>query len=46
MQQFLVYADYVNILGEDISTINKNKELVLDVNREIGSEADTNKLNI
>jgi hypothetical protein len=35
-QQFLVYADDVNMLGGNINIINKNEEALLDASRKFG----------
>jgi hypothetical protein len=33
--QLLVYADDVNLLGDNINTINRNKKALIDVNRRL-----------
>jgi hypothetical protein len=42
----LASADDVNIMGENIGTIKKNPEAVLDANNEVGLEANPEKLSI
>jgi hypothetical protein len=39
--QLLVYADDVNLLGDNIDTLKKNTETLIDANKEVGLEADT-----
>jgi hypothetical protein len=39
----LVYADDVNILGDDIDTIKKNTQTLIDASKEIGLEVNTEK---
>jgi hypothetical protein len=41
--QMLVYADDLNILGDDIDTIKKKKQTLIDASKEIGLEVNTEK---
>jgi hypothetical protein len=41
----LVYADDVNLLGDNIDTIEKNAETLIDVSKEVGIEVDAKKTN-
>jgi hypothetical protein len=37
-QQLLAYADDVNLLGDNIDTINKNTQTLIDASKEVGLE--------
>jgi hypothetical protein len=41
--QPLVFADDVNLLGDNINTIEQNKETIFDASRDIGLEINAEK---
>jgi hypothetical protein len=41
--QLLVYADDVNLLGDNIDTMKKNRENLIDASKEVGLEENTEK---
>jgi hypothetical protein len=41
--QFLAYADDVNLLGDNIDTIKKNTETLIDASKEVGLEINVEK---
>jgi hypothetical protein len=41
--QVLVYADYVNLLGDNIDTKEKNTETLIDASKEVGLEINVEK---
>jgi hypothetical protein len=42
-RQLLAYADDVNLLGDNIDTIKKNTETLIDVSKEVGLEINVEK---
>jgi hypothetical protein len=41
--QLLAYVDDVNLLGDNIDTINKNTETLIDASKEVGLEVNVEK---
>jgi hypothetical protein len=41
--QFLVYADDVNLLGDNIDTVEKNNETLINASKEVGLEINVEK---
>jgi hypothetical protein len=41
--QLLVHADDVNLLGDNICTIKKNTQTLIDTSKEVGLEVNTEK---
>jgi hypothetical protein len=41
--QLLVYADDMNLLGDNIDTIKKNTGTLIDASKEVGIEVNTEK---
>jgi hypothetical protein len=39
----LVYADDVNLLGDDLETIKKNTQTLIDAGKEVGLEVNTER---
>jgi hypothetical protein len=44
--QLLLYADDVNLLGDNIDTIKKNMGTLIDASKKVGLEINTEKLSI
>jgi hypothetical protein len=43
LKQLLAYADDVNLLGDNIDTINKNTESLTDASKEVGLKVNAGK---
>jgi hypothetical protein len=43
MHQLLAYADDLNLLGDNIDTINKNTQTLIDASKEVGLEVNVEK---
>jgi hypothetical protein len=43
IQQLLAYTDYVNIMGENIGTTQKNTKALLDASKDVGLEVNPEK---
>jgi histidinol-phosphate/aromatic aminotransferase/cobyric acid decarboxylase-like protein len=43
--QLLAYADEINVVGEDVHTIKKNAEALLDASKEVDLEVNPEKTN-
>jgi hypothetical protein len=43
MHQLLAYADDVNLQGDNIDTINKNTQTLIDASKEVGLEVNVEK---
>jgi hypothetical protein len=41
--QLLVYADNVNLMGDNINTIKKNTKTLTDISKEVGLEVNSEK---
>jgi histidinol-phosphate/aromatic aminotransferase/cobyric acid decarboxylase-like protein len=41
--QLVAYADDVNLLGDDIDTIKKNRETLIDASKQVGIEVNAEK---
>jgi hypothetical protein len=41
--QLLAYADDVNLLGDNIDTVKKNTEILIDASKEVGLEINVEK---
>jgi hypothetical protein len=46
IHQLLVYADDVNLLGDNIGTIKKNTETLIGSGKDVGVEVNAEKLGI
>jgi hypothetical protein len=44
--ELLAYVDDVNLLEDNIETINKNTETLIEVSKEVGLEINVDKLSI
>jgi hypothetical protein len=41
--QLLIYADYVNLLGDSVNTVKDNAEIISETSRDVGLEINAEK---
>jgi hypothetical protein len=46
LYELLIYADYVNLLDENVNTTNKNTKALLDASKLVGLEVKAKKIHV